>query len=108
MPPNLFHGIPQTLPDELMETLLERQGCRIERIVSRGHCSPEGFWYDQEEGEWVMLVKGAARLTVERANGVETVELKSGDWIDLPAHTRHRVEWTAPDDDTVWLALFYR
>ena len=108
MPTNLFHGVPQVLHDELMENLIEREGCRIERIVSRGHCSPEGFWYDQEEGEWVMVMKGAARLAVERENGIETVEMSAGDWIDLPAHTRHRVEWTDPDGDTVWLAVFYR
>ena len=108
MPTNLFHGIPQALPDELMENLIEREGCRIERIVSRGHRSPEGFWYDQEEGEWVMVVKGAARLAVEREGEIEVVEMSAGDWVDLPAHTRHRVEWTDPDGDTVWIAVFYR
>lgn len=105
---NLFTDIPSELPEELMETLAGGERGRIERIVSRGHCSPEGFWYDQEEGEWVVVLKGGARLRVEREGGTEEVTMAAGDWIDLPAHTRHRVEWTAPDEETIWLAVFYR
>ncbi|GAB6039860.1 cupin domain-containing protein [Endothiovibrio diazotrophicus] len=105
---NLFQSIPTALPEEFMETLAGGDGCRVERIVSRGHRSPDGFWYDQEEREWVTVLKGAARLRIERDGITETVEMGPGDWIDLPAHTRHRVEWTDPDADTVWLAVFYR
>jgi cupin 2 domain-containing protein len=74
-----------------------------EFIVHKGHKSPKGFWYDQQEHEWVMVLKGAARLQLED----RVVELKVGDWINIPAHKKHRVEWTTPDEPTVWLAVFY-
>ena len=86
-PQNLFSDIPQSLPDELLQTLLQTSGFRIDRIVSHGHASPPGFWYDQETHEWVMLVSGAARLRFE---GEEPVEMKAGSFINIPAHQRHR------------------
>jgi cupin 2 domain-containing protein len=101
--PNFFHSIPADLPEELFETLLAAPGVRVERIVSHGHASPEGFWYDQDQHEFVVLLKGAARLWFEG----ESIEMKPGDWIDIPAHRRHRVEWTTPDEPTIWLAVFY-
>ena len=79
------------------------EGARVERIVSRGHATAVGEWYEQDEAEWVLLVAGAARL--ELAGG-ESVELAPGDWVDLPAGLPHRVAWTAPDIDTIWLAVF--
>lgn len=99
----LQHGIPTALPDELITTLCASPGARIERIVSRGHRSPAGFWYDQAQDEFVLLVQGAARLEVE---GRGELSLQAGDWLDLPAHTRHRVSWTDPARDTIWLAVF--
>lgn len=101
--PNLSSAIPDSLPDELTETLVRAQRMRIERIVSRGHASPPDFWYDQAEHEFVLLVAGAARLRFE----AETVELTPGDWVHIPPHRRHRVEWTTPDEATIWLAVFY-
>src|SRR5438876_3915148 len=103
MPANLFADLPQRLPDELFSTLLEAASVRIERIVSGGHASPEGFWYDQDQHEWVIVLKGAARLRFE--DGL--VEMKPGDCINIPAHKRHRVEWTTPDEPTIWLAVHY-
>jgi cupin 2 domain-containing protein len=104
---NLTGAVLASLPDagagEVFTELLSRPGCRIERIVSRGQASPPGFWYDQDDGEWVLLLAGAARLELE--DGV--VELGPGDFIDLPPHRRHRVAWTAPDQPTVWLAVHY-
>jgi cupin 2 domain-containing protein len=100
---NLHRGIPAQLPDELVTQLSRAGGLRIERIVSRGHHSPEGFWYDQAEGEYVLLVAGEARLELESGE----LRLEPGDWVDIPAHVRHRVAWTAPDRDTIWLAVFY-
>lgn len=91
--------------EECFDTLLERPGVRIERIVSRGHASPAGFWYDQDEAEWVLVVVGRARLRV--AGEARPRELGPGDWIHLPARCRHRVEWTDPERETVWLAVFY-
>jgi cupin 2 domain-containing protein len=100
---NLFENLPAQLPDELIETLLRAEGVRIERIVSLGHVSPAGFWYDQEENEWVLVLKGAASLRFED----ETLEMKPGDFVNIPAHTKHRIEWTTPDEPTIWLAVFY-
>lgn len=100
---NLLSNLPSNLPEELTTVLQEANGVRIERIVSTGHKSPEGFWYDQPEHEWVMVLNGAARLQFED----RVVELKVGDWINIPAHQRHRVEWTNPAEPTVWLAVFY-
>jgi len=103
---NLFEDIPDQLPEELFETLLMRPGFKLEKIVSRGHATAAGQWYDQAEDEWVLLLKGAAGLRLE--DRAEPVVLKPGDHIRLPALCRHRVEWTAPDTDTVWLALHYK
>jgi len=101
--PNLLSAIPTTLPDELTETLAQAKHVHIERIVSQGHHSPPDFWYDQTENEFVLLVQGAARLRFEDS----VVEMKPGDWLYIPAHRRHRVDWTTPDERTVWLAVHY-
>ncbi len=104
---NLFSGIlVEGSAGEELTHLFERPGFRIERIVSTGQASPPGFWYDQSDGEWVLLVSGEARLLIEGETSART--LKAGDWLELPAHSRHRVEWTAPDQETVWLAVHYR
>jgi cupin 2 domain-containing protein len=102
---NLFANIPADLPQELVQTLLEAGNVRIERIVSHGQTSPPGFWYYQEENEWVLLLKGAARLCFE--DTPELLELRPGDHVNIPAHRRHRVEWTTPKEPTLWLAVFY-
>ncbi len=102
-PTNLFKDLRPDLPNELFSTLLDAANVRIERIVSHGHASPEGFWYDQDHHEWVVVVKGAARLRFEDA----PIELKPGDFIDIPAHKKHRVEWTTPGEPTIWLAVHY-
>ena len=104
---NLFRDIPRVLPEELASTILSAGSLRVERIVSRGHASPEGFWYDQPESEWVFVVSGAARVQFEDEDADAGVELKAGDYVNIPAHRRHRVEWTTPDVDTVWLAIHY-
>lgn len=100
---NLLTNLPADLPDEFFETLLEADHLRIERIVSDGHASPEGFWYDQDQSEWVVLLKGAARLRFETGE----IEMMPGDHVNIPAHRRHRVEWTSPEGPTVWLAVHY-
>ena len=103
LPTNLFADFPTSLPGELVTALLEVASVRIERIVSHRHASPEGFWYDQDRHEWVIVVKGKARLRFED----EVVEMKPGDSVNIPAHRRHRVEWTTPDEPTIWLAVHY-
>ncbi|KAA9356451.1 cupin domain-containing protein [Larkinella humicola] len=102
---NLFAAIPDSLPDELFEELMAEKGIKIERIVSKGQASPDGFWYDQPENEWVLVVRGAARLRIEGVD--EPIELTAGTYINLPAHVKHRVDWTKEDEETIWLAIFY-
>jgi cupin 2 domain-containing protein len=100
---NLFAGMPVSPGEEYTQNLSSWPGVRIERIVSRGQSSEENFWYDQPRDEWVLLVRGAARLRLE--DRPEPIELRGGDWLLLPAHCRHRVEWTDPHCNTVWLAI---
>jgi cupin 2 domain-containing protein len=102
---NLFQEIPGELPEEFAENIHSARSLRIERIVSRGHASPDDFWYDQPEHEWVLLVSGAARVRFE--DEAQAVEMTPGDYLGIPAHRRHRVEWTAPDVDTIWLAIHH-
>lgn len=101
---NLFTELPPNLPDELFTTLLEDANVRIERIVSHGHVEPKDSWYDQDQHEWVVVLKGSARLKFEDC----TVEMNPGDFVNIPAHKRHRVEWTTPDEPTIWLAVHYK
>jgi len=103
---NLFENIPPALTDELMEPLAVGKDVRIERIVSRGQQSPPGFWYDQDDDEWVALLKGEAALRFEADDRL--LHLTPGMHVHIRAHQRHRVEWTATDGETVWLAVFYR
>jgi cupin 2 domain-containing protein len=103
-PSNLLADLPDWLPHELTDALLTSKHFRIERIISLGNASPEGFWYDQETHEWVLLMTGAARLRFE---GQQPMELVPGSFINIPAHQRHRVDWTDPKQPTVWLAIYY-
>lgn len=100
---NIFTDLPQRLPDEVFTTLLKSENIRIERIVSHGHSSPEGFWYDQDQHEWVVVLTGRAKLRI----GNDMIEMKAGDFVNIPAHTKHRVEWTTPEGQTIWLAVHY-
>lgn len=102
---NLFGEIPGELPGELVEVLAKGPGVRIERIVSRGHASPAGSWYDQEQDEWVVLLQGRARLVFEHR--ADPVELGPGGYLLIPAHGRHRVAWTDPEQDAIWLAVHF-
>jgi cupin 2 domain-containing protein len=102
---NLLQDLPTALAEELVDVLAENQHVRIERIVSTGHRSPEGFWYDQDEHEWVVVLKGEAKLVFDDG---KTVQMRVGDHLLIPARRRHRVDWTTPGEPTVWLAVFYR
>jgi cupin 2 domain-containing protein len=93
----------QPAAEEKVETLYQRPGLRIERIVSTGQVSPDGHWYDQDSDEWVLVVKGSARLRIE--GEAQDRELGEGDYVFLPAHCRHRVAWTRSEPPTVWLAI---
>ncbi|HXC28794.1 MAG TPA: cupin domain-containing protein [Stellaceae bacterium] len=102
---NLLRDLPDAGAAEIVERLAGNGATRIERIVSHGQASPEGFWYDQDEAEFVLVLAGAARL--EFADGA-MLTLGPGDFVDIAPRHRHRVEWTNPDCPTVWLAVFYK
>ena len=106
MPANFFSNVPTQLPSELIQTLVEQEHVRIERIISTAHQSPADFWYDQEEHEWVIVLQGSARI--EFAEPAREILLEPGDYVDIPAHQRHRVAWTSITEPTLWLAVFYR
>lgn len=99
---NLFVIPILPLHEELVEPLVTERGISIERIISTGHSSPEGFWYDQKKDEWVALLQGEAWLSWE--NG-KSLHMKSGDWVLIPAGERHRVDWTSEDPPCIWLAV---
>jgi cupin 2 domain-containing protein len=102
---NIFTNIPLKVKEELFEELLSKDGLKIERIVSDGHTSPaDNQWYNQESHEWVVLLEGEAILSFEDR---EDVRLKCGDYINIPAHTKHKVSWTTPQSKTIWLAVHY-
>ena len=100
---NIFAAIPEQIPEELFACIFKRDNVYIERIVSKGHITPAGQWYDQAWDEWVILLQGKATLAYEQDQ--HTVQLTAGDYLLIPAHTRHRVEWTPPGINTVWLAV---
>jgi cupin 2 domain-containing protein len=101
---NIFDNIPAIIPEELVENLLVRENLKIERIVSQGHATPRGEWYDQAWDEWVLLLQGEAILSYE--DGF-TMNMKKDDYVRIPAHVKHRVEWTQPGANTVWLAIHF-
>ena len=100
---NFFQPTATPTQGEAIESLLQTNGLRLERIVSRGEASPAGFWYDQPDPEWVVLLRGEAMLLVE---GEGEMLLRAGDYLLIPAHCRHRVEQTS--QDALWLALHFR
>ena len=100
---HLFTGIPTALSAERFDTLLQTGACRLERIISIGHATPPGEWYDQDEDECVVLLQGGAGLRFAAEDAAR--HLKPGDYVWIPAHCRHRVEWTSEDPPAVWLAL---
>lgn len=103
-PLNFLQKLPTAIQDEFFDTIIQTPNVRIERIISKGHRSEDDSWYDQDEAEWVLVLKGAARLQFE--DGM--VELRPGDHVNIAPHQKHRVDWTTPDEETVWLAVFYR
>ena len=102
---NLFDNLPAGGAAETLTQLLAQPGLRIERIVSHGQASPDGFWYEQPQGEWVVVLAGAARLKFEDESQARA--LAAGDCVDIAPHRRHRVEWTDPSMPTIWLAVHY-
>ena len=102
---NLFDQLSGALDQEQFDTLVKSAHIHLERIVSNGQCSPEGFWYDQDKNEWVLVMQGSAGLEFEGEANV--IEMHPGDCINIPAHRRHRVVWTSSNGPTIWLAVHY-
>ena len=102
---NIFNGVPKILKEELLEDILASKNFRLERIVSEGHSSPEGFWYDQYENEFVLLLSGNAVLEFQNE---ASINLKPGDYIIIPSHKKHRVKETSSKERTFWLALHFK
>jgi cupin 2 domain-containing protein len=102
---NIKARLLENMKEELIETIFQTSGFRIERIISHGQSSAEGFWYDQEENEWVIVIQGSAGLRFENQEGL--IVLNPGDYLNIDSHLRHRVEWTDPDQETIWLAVYY-
>jgi len=104
---NLFDALNGERLDDLsaetIEILAAAPGARVERIVSTGQGSPDGFWYDQAEDEFVVVLQGAAALAIEGED--DLLEMKAGDWTLIPARRRHRVASTSEAEPTVWLAV---
>ena len=103
---NLFANLPTTRADEEFTELMSAPNVQVERIVSLGHASPPGFWYDQDWAEWVLLLTGEAELEFEGEAAPR--RLKPGDHVHIPPHARHRIARTHAQQPTVWLAVHYR
>jgi cupin 2 domain-containing protein len=101
---NIFANLVKNKDKEIFQEILSKNNIKIERIVSYGQSSPKEGWYDQEGDEWVMVLKGKAVLSFKES---DDVVLESGEYINIPAHTKHKVSWTAPDEETIWLAVHY-
>jgi len=101
---NLFENIPKELSEEIFEDIISSKNLQIQRIISKGHTSPKSGWYNQEENEWVIVLKGEAIISFINR---DDVRLKEGDYLNIPAHTKHKVSWTTPDEETIWLAVHY-
>ena len=102
---NIYSNIPEKLSDEIVDVIFQSEIIRIERIISDGQASPDNFWYDQDENEWVILLKGKAKIKYQDQSEQNLTE---GDYIFIPSHKKHRVEWTDNNTKTVWLAMFFK
>jgi cupin 2 domain-containing protein len=102
---NLFEGAQGDADRETVTSLVDSQNLKIERIVSLGQKSPTGYWYDQPWAEWVMVLDGSAGLRFEGEGEVRV--MSAGDCVLIPARAKHRIEWTAKDNPTIWLAVHF-
>jgi cupin 2 domain-containing protein len=101
---NIFSNIPNEIQEEIFEEIISKENLKVQRIISYGHTTDKFDWYDQESDEWVIILEGEAILCFENQ---EEIVLKKGDYLNIPAHTKHRVSWTPPHTKTIWLAIHY-
>jgi cupin 2 domain-containing protein len=98
-------ALPFPLPqEEIFESFVETPLLRVERILSTGQTTPPGQWYDQERWEWVILLQGEAEIGYEDGR---RIRLKPGDYLSIPPHQKHRVEFTSDAPPCIWLAIHY-
>lgn len=102
---NIFARLPENIGKEVFDELVQHENVRIERIISKGHTSPDDGWYDQGENEWLIVLEGSGDVLFEDGN---KVNLNKGDYLIIPSHSKHKVTWTDPDNVTIWLAVFYK
>ncbi len=101
---NIFAQIPKDLKNEIFEDIIKTDNLKIERIISNGHTSPKSGWYESEQNEWVIVLKGEAVLSFENS---DDVKLSAGDYLNIEAYTKHKVSWTQPNTETIWIAIYY-
>ncbi|OIO80120.1 cupin [Candidatus Pacearchaeota archaeon CG1_02_32_132] len=101
---NIFSEIPKSIPKEVFNSIIDKNGIKIERIISKGHTTEKDKWYNQEKNEWLIILKGNAELEFEDN---KKVSLKEGDYVNIPAHTKHRVTKTSKKEETIWLIVHY-
>jgi cupin 2 domain-containing protein len=101
---NIFKDIPENLSSEVFEDLKKSKNIKIERIISKGHSSPEVGWYEQAQNEWVIVLKGAAILAFDNK---PDIKLSQGDYLNIAAHQKHKVNWTTSEEETIWLAIHF-
>lgn len=101
---NIFEDFPERQESEYLELLLSNPAFKMEKIISQGHVSPDNFWYDQNKNEFVLLISGNARISFENNY---TIDLKPGDYLIIPAHKKHRVDFTKPGEKTIWLTIHF-
>ncbi|MFC1665375.1 cupin [Pseudomonadota bacterium] len=102
---NIFEAIPADIPSEIFEDLIRNANFRLERIVSHGHASPDNEWYDQDDDEWVLLIEGSAQIEFQTDRRI--ANLTKGSILNIPAHSKHRVNWTQKENPTIWLTIHY-
>jgi len=103
---NIFSEIPENLKDEIFQSIIEKENLKIERIISNGQTTPEDFWYDQNQNEFIILLKGKAKILFEENS--EEVELNPGDYILIESHKKHKVTYTSKEETTIWLAIHFK
>ena len=101
---NIFTNIPKQMNGEIFENIISKDSIKIQKIISKGDTTPKNKWYDQEDDEWVIIMQGEAILSFENQ---KDIKLKTGEYINIPAHTKHRVSWTIETQETIWLAIHY-
>jgi len=101
---NIFANIASSVNGEVFEDIISKENIQIQRIISSPNSGDTSKWYDQDTDEWVIVLQGSAIITFENK---DKTHLNAGDYLNIPAHTKHQVSWTTPDEKTIWIAIHY-